>query len=85
MTVLLLRLLLRLLLGFCLPRFQLDVSYDYRADPMLYEACSDDAAKHCKDVKPGGGRIQACLVRHAACVLGLCGRLHVTSRRVGAL
>ncbi len=26
--------------------------------------CSDDAAKFCKDVKPGGGRIVACLQGH---------------------
>jgi hypothetical protein len=35
---------------------------DYRADPSLREACAADAAAHCKDVKPGGGRVQACLV-----------------------
>lgn len=35
---------------------------DFRADPMLYEACKDDAENLCKDVKHGGGRVQACLV-----------------------
>ena len=35
---------------------------DFRADPMLYEACKDDSASLCKDTKNGGGRIQACLV-----------------------
>ncbi|GBF91963.1 hypothetical protein Rsub_04687 [Raphidocelis subcapitata] len=43
-------------------RSQLDASYDYRADPMLHEACGQDAAAHCKGVKPGGGRVQACLM-----------------------
>ena len=36
---------------------------DFRADPMLYEACKDDSESLCKGLKPGGGRIQACLVR----------------------
>lgn len=35
---------------------------DIRADPMLYEACKEDSETLCKDVKNGGGRIQACLV-----------------------
>lgn len=35
---------------------------DMRADPMLWEACREDADNVCKDVKPGGGRIQSCLV-----------------------
>jgi Golgi apparatus protein 1 len=34
---------------------------DFRSDPMLYEACKDDATSLCKDTKNGGGRIQACL------------------------
>ena len=29
-------------------------------------ACKDDAARLCKDVKPGGGRIAACLKEHEA-------------------
>ena len=40
---------------------------DFRADPMLYEACKDDSASLCKDTKNGGGRIQACLVRGGEC------------------
>ncbi|KAG1656262.1 hypothetical protein FOA52_011910 [Chlamydomonas sp. UWO 241] len=40
---------------------QLEAANDFRADPMLYEACKDDAATQCKDVKNGGGRTQACL------------------------
>jgi hypothetical protein len=36
---------------------------DFRADPQLYEACKEDASTLCKDVKFGGGRVQACLVR----------------------
>ena len=36
---------------------------DYRADAGLRAACEADAKKHCADVKPGGGRVQACLVR----------------------
>ena len=35
---------------------------DIRADPMLNEACKDDSESLCKNVKKGGGRIQACLV-----------------------
>ena len=35
---------------------------DFRVDPMLYEACKDDAESVCKGVKNGGGRVQACLV-----------------------
>ncbi|GBF99737.1 hypothetical protein Rsub_12450 [Raphidocelis subcapitata] len=34
---------------------------DYRADPSLKEACADDAVAYCAAVKPGGGRVQACL------------------------
>ncbi|KAG1660746.1 hypothetical protein FOA52_010620 [Chlamydomonas sp. UWO 241] len=40
---------------------QKDAAEDFRADPMLYEACKDDAAKLCADVKNGGGRVQGCL------------------------
>jgi len=29
-------------------------------------ACKDDVEKHCKDVKPGGGRILRCLKEHEA-------------------
>lgn len=43
-------------------KVQMDAALDYRADPQLYEACRDDADKACKDVKMGGGRVQACLV-----------------------
>lgn len=28
------------------------------------DACSEDVAKFCKDVRPGGGRIAACLTAH---------------------
>jgi len=42
-------------------KVQKDAAEDYRADPQLYEACKDDAANLCKDVKNGGGRVQACL------------------------
>ncbi|GBF91163.1 2-C-methyl-D-erythritol 2,4-cyclodiphosphate synthase [Raphidocelis subcapitata] len=34
---------------------------DYRADPLLAEFCAGDAERLCPDVKPGGGRKQACL------------------------
>ena len=30
------------------------------------EACQPDVAKFCADVKPGGGRIMACLKEHAS-------------------
>ncbi len=39
------------------------VARDYRADPSMAAACKAEADKLCKDVKPGGGRVQACLVR----------------------
>ena len=35
---------------------------DYRTDADLHAACEPDAKKVCADVKPGGGRIQDCLV-----------------------
>lgn len=34
-----------------------------QADPMVWEACKDDAESLCKGIKDGGGRIQSCLVR----------------------
>ncbi len=34
-----------------------------RAD--VSEACSEDASKLCKDIKPGGGRIIRCLKEHS--------------------
>ncbi|MEW5299471.1 MAG: hypothetical protein WDW36_002486 [Sanguina aurantia] len=42
-------------------KVMLDAAVDIRADPMLFEACKDDTEKICKDVKHGGGRVQACL------------------------
>lgn len=48
-------------------KVQMDAAMDYRADPQLYEACKDDAATACKDVKMGGGRVQACLVSGCGC------------------
>lgn len=38
-------------------------AYDYRADPMLFNACEAEATQFCPDVKAGGGRVQGCLVR----------------------
>ncbi|MBF0558295.1 MAG: cysteine rich repeat-containing protein [Nitrospirae bacterium] len=32
----------------------------------MNKACHDDAAKFCKDVKPGGGRIVQCLKQHSS-------------------
>ena len=43
-------------------KVQMDAAEDFRSDPQLYEACKADAEKLCKDVKQGGGRVQACLV-----------------------
>eukprot|EP00197_Chlamydomonas_leiostraca_P010927 CAMPEP_0202884756 /NCGR_PEP_ID=MMETSP1391-20130828/41312_1 /ASSEMBLY_ACC=CAM_ASM_000867 /TAXON_ID=1034604 /ORGANISM="Chlamydomonas leiostraca, Strain SAG 11-49" /LENGTH=982 /DNA_ID=CAMNT_0049567983 /DNA_START=167 /DNA_END=3115 /DNA_ORIENTATION=+ len=42
-------------------KVQLDAAQDMRADPLLWEACKDDSENLCKDTKPGGGRMQACL------------------------
>ena len=36
---------------------------DYRTDADLHVSCKPDADTLCKDVKPGEGRIQDCLVR----------------------
>lgn len=44
---------------------QLDAAQDYRADPSLAAACAADADVLCKGIKPGGGRVQSCLVRCA--------------------
>lgn len=42
---------------------QLEGAQDYRTDADLHLACEPDAKKICKDVKPGEGRVQNCLVR----------------------
>lgn len=42
---------------------RLDTATDFRADPFFYSACHQNASALCGDVKPGGGRVQACLVR----------------------
>jgi hypothetical protein len=44
------------------------IAHDYRADPAMAAACKEDVGKYCKDVKDGGGRKAACLVR-AGCLL----------------
>ena len=47
------------------------------ADPLkkekLSEACSEDAKKLCKDVRPGDGRVLACLKEHHAKLSRSCG------------
>eukprot|EP00884_Botryococcus_braunii_P009912 jgi/Botrbrau1/18922/Bobra.177_2s0076.1 len=40
---------------------QLEAAKDFRTDADLYAACDPDAKTLCADVKPGEGRIQACL------------------------
>ena len=45
------------------PHTRTQAAQDMRSDPMLWEACKEDSDNLCKDVKPGGGRMQACLVR----------------------
>lgn len=42
-------------------KVQHDAAIDFRADPLLFEACQKDADTLCKGVKFGGGRVQACL------------------------
>jgi peptide subunit release factor 1 (eRF1) len=37
-----------------------------------HEACQDDVAKYCKDIKPGEGRIVACLRTHEKDVSSAC-------------
>lgn len=39
------------------------IAHDYRADPAMAAACKEDVEQYCKDVKDGGGRKAACLVR----------------------
>lgn len=39
---------------------------DYRADAQLAQYCQGDVERVCSDVKPGGGRIQECLVSFAS-------------------
>ena len=51
-------------------KVQMDAAEDFRSDTQLYEACKDDATKLCKDVKMGGGRVQACLVSVLVKVVG---------------
>lgn len=45
------------------------------------EACKDDAAKLCPDVKPGQGRIMACLKEHKSEVSGECKKAVAQHRR----
>eukprot|EP00884_Botryococcus_braunii_P009911 jgi/Botrbrau1/18921/Bobra.177_2s0075.1 len=40
---------------------QLEAAKDFRTDADMYAACDPDAKTLCADVKPGEGRIQACL------------------------
>ena len=49
---------------------QMEGAKDYRTDADLHLACESDAKKICKDVKPGEGRIQDCLVC-PACIWSL--------------
>lgn len=42
---------------------QIEAADDMAMDVMLSDMCSADADVLCADVKPGGGRIQECLVR----------------------
>ena len=51
---------------------QLEGAVDYRTDADLHIACEPDAKQICKDVKPGEGRIQDCLVRHQRHVYSKC-------------
>lgn len=41
---------------------QEDAANDYQTDAMLHELCQPDAESICKDVEPGEGRVQDCLV-----------------------
>ncbi|CAI5946646.1 unnamed protein product [Closterium sp. NIES-64] len=41
---------------------------DFRMDPQLHALCSNDAARLCKDVAPGEGRVQDCLRQHRSSV-----------------
>ncbi|GAX78146.1 hypothetical protein CEUSTIGMA_g5588.t1 [Chlamydomonas eustigma] len=53
-------------------KVQKDAAEDFRSDVQLGEACKDDAANLCKDVKKGGGRVQACLRDHRLQLTWLC-------------
>ncbi|XP_029837305.3 Golgi apparatus protein 1 [Ixodes scapularis] len=39
---------------------------DWRVDPVLQEACQPVVDVHCKDVKPGHGRVMSCLMDHVS-------------------
>ena len=41
---------------------QLEAAQEIAFDPVLNETCSKDVERLCKDVEPGEGRIQECLV-----------------------
>ncbi|CAI5986739.1 unnamed protein product [Closterium sp. NIES-65] len=45
-----------------------DAAGDFRMDPQLHALCSNDAARLCKDVAPGEGRVQDCLRQHRSSV-----------------
>lgn len=42
------------------------------ADGPGQRACGDDLHRHCRDVRPGGGRAVACLQQHQAELSGRC-------------
>lgn len=55
----------------------LQAAWDMRADPQLWASCKDDSDNLCKGIKPGGGRLQACLVSTAQHTSRqVCHRLH---------
>ncbi|CAL4139791.1 unnamed protein product, partial [Meganyctiphanes norvegica] len=41
-----------------------DVGEDWRADPVLYEACQPMVEAACKDLRGGQARVMRCLMRH---------------------
>ncbi|XP_064105225.1 Golgi apparatus protein 1-like [Macrobrachium nipponense] len=41
-----------------------DVGEDWRADPVLYEACLPMVESSCKDIRGGNARVLRCLMRH---------------------
>ena len=45
---------------------------DFRVDADLHAACQADADQVCKDVEPGEGRVQDCLVSSQAAGLAAC-------------
>lgn len=64
---------------------QVEGAQDYRTDADLHVACEPDAKLICKDVKPGEGRVQDCLVRDALALHRFLASSRSPKNRIGPL